>query len=138
MSGIDLLREVIAPEVLRKHRQGSDGCCTKCVTNWGMEETEPWPCDAAKLALALLPPAERPTSDRTRYESHAWGGDDEDECVACGVTWQDCEGACESAMAEVHSTERQSGDDLATYAKARYSELPGYPEGGWLQPGPRS
>ena len=33
--------------------------------------------------------------DRTRYESHEWSpGATDDECVACGVTWQDCEGDC--------------------------------------------
>jgi hypothetical protein len=28
----------------------------------------------------------------TRYESHAWDGND--ECAACGVTWEDCEDEC--------------------------------------------
>lgn len=36
--------------------------------------------------------------DRTRYQSHAWDG--EDECVACGVTWQDCEGDCAGSRAQ--------------------------------------
>jgi hypothetical protein len=31
---------------------------------------------------------------RTRYESHAWSGGDSDECVACGVRWEDCEEDC--------------------------------------------
>lgn len=28
----------------------------------------------------------------TCYESHAWDG--ADECVACGVVWEDCESDC--------------------------------------------
>lgn len=33
--------------------------------------------------------------ERTRYETHQWNpGEDDDECVACGVTWQDCEDEC--------------------------------------------
>lgn len=33
--------------------------------------------------------------ERTHYESHQWNPtEDDDECVACGVTWQDCEGEC--------------------------------------------
>ena len=37
----------------------------------------------------------RESNDRTRYESHQWNPTEDDfECVACGTTWQDCEGEC--------------------------------------------
>jgi len=38
----------------------------------------------------------REDEERTRYESHAWDGDD--ECVTCGVTWEDCEDDCPGVL----------------------------------------
>ena len=50
------------------HVEGGD--CLTCGVKW--------PCPAA--------------DEPTRYESHAWDG--KDECVACGVTWEDCDDDC--------------------------------------------
>jgi len=35
--------------------------------------------------------------ERTRYESHVWSrltDDDGEECMVCGVTWEDCDDDC--------------------------------------------
>lgn len=51
--------------------------------------------DWAEVDRKLVHGDGSPGADESRYESHQWGGGDTgEECVACDVHWQDCEGPC--------------------------------------------
>jgi hypothetical protein len=51
--------------------------------------------DAIMYALTEAEDCDREAEQRTRYESHQWNpGEDDDECIVCGVTWQDCDDDC--------------------------------------------
>jgi hypothetical protein len=42
---------------------------------------------------------------RTRYESHIWSprtDDEDDDCLACGVTWGACEDECPGITTDPH------------------------------------
>jgi hypothetical protein len=55
--------------------------------------------DAIMYALADAENRDREDEQRTRYESHQWNPteDGDDECIVCGVTWQDCDDDCPGA-----------------------------------------
>jgi hypothetical protein len=60
---------------------------------WSRPLTAEEEADMQALMAAEL--RDHEDEQRTRYESHAWGGgEDGEECVACNVRWEDCDDDC--------------------------------------------
>lgn len=54
--------------------------------------------------------------DRTRYESHTW---DDEECIACGVTWTDCDDVCPTPPIDAPEQQDDGADPWRALAEVR-------------------